>query len=208
MGPFLFQIMAPSVKRRLTPVSYAKQLLSAISYIKEQKQISNFERISKYLQRYSDITPRRCKEHLNNAVSDGFIVEYTALGFKGQRTGLEQEGYRIPKKGEEDDVLVSLCIWDIYTVCCKRKLTLCFGTFLFVVWTALKQTVLIELHCLTLMQDNAPTQSACVTMAYLQDHKGNCMPWSAVFPYLRPIENACAIMHRELRQRPQALNSS
>ena len=65
-----------------------------------------------------------------------------------------------------------------------------------------------ERHRLTLMQDNAPTHSACVTMAYLQDHNGNCMPWSAVFPYLRPIENACAIMHRELRQRPQALNSS
>lgn len=94
------QPMAPSVRRRLTPVNYAKQLINAVLSIRQQKQIPNFERISRYLQRYTDITPRRCKEHLNNAVSDGLIVEYTAVGVKGQRTGLEQEGYRIPHPGE------------------------------------------------------------------------------------------------------------
>ncbi|XP_005089957.1 zinc finger MYND domain-containing protein 11 isoform X2 [Aplysia californica] len=95
--------MAPSVRRRHTPVNYAKQLLSAIQSIRQQKQIPNFDRISRFLQRYTDITPRRCKEHLNNAVSDGFIVEYTALGVKGQRTGLEQEGYRSTQDGDEEE---------------------------------------------------------------------------------------------------------
>lgn len=87
--------MAPLVKRRLTPVHYAKHLLNAINFIRQQKQIPNFDRISRYLQKTTELTPRKCKEHLNNAVSDGLIVEYTAVGFKGQRTGLEQEGYRI-----------------------------------------------------------------------------------------------------------------
>jgi len=95
--------MAPSVKRRHTTVDYAKQIIQAISSIKEQKQQCTFDRISKYLQRYTDITQRRCKEHLNNAVSDGFIIEYTYLGNKGQNTGKEQEGYRLPKKGEAED---------------------------------------------------------------------------------------------------------
>ena len=99
--------MAPLVRRRNTPVNYAKQLLKAIIYIREQRQIPNFDRISKYLARYTDITPRRCKEYLTNAVSDGFIVEYTTVGSKGERrNGIEQEGYRIPKKGEEEDVRI------------------------------------------------------------------------------------------------------
>ncbi|CAL1526104.1 unnamed protein product [Lymnaea stagnalis] len=92
--------MAPSVRRRHTPVSNAKQLITAILSIRQQKQIPNFDRISRYLQRSTDVTPRRCKEHLNNAVSDGLIVEYTAVGVKGQRTGLEQEGYRVPQPEE------------------------------------------------------------------------------------------------------------
>ncbi|KAH9520198.1 Zinc finger MYND domain-containing protein 11 [Bulinus truncatus] len=99
-----FKGMASSVKRRHTSVEYAKQIISAIVAIRQQKQIPNFERISRYLQRNTEITPKRIKEHLNNAVSDGFIVEYTAIGVKGQRTGLEQEGYRIPQPGEVEEV--------------------------------------------------------------------------------------------------------
>ncbi|CAG5127559.1 unnamed protein product [Candidula unifasciata] len=92
--------MAPLVRRRLTPVNYARELINAILAIRQQKQIPNFERISRFLQRSAELTPRKCKEHLNNAVSDGLIVEYTAVGVKGQRTGLEQEGYRVPQSGE------------------------------------------------------------------------------------------------------------
>lgn len=92
--------MAPLVKRRLTPVNYARELINAILAIRQQKQIPNFERISRFLQRNTEISSRKCKEHLNNAVSDGLIVEYTAVGVKGQRTGLEQEGYRVPQAGE------------------------------------------------------------------------------------------------------------
>ncbi|GFR79542.1 zinc finger MYND domain-containing protein 11, partial [Elysia marginata] len=96
--------MALAIRRRLTPVYYAQQIISAISYIRQQRQIPNFERISRYLQRYADISPRQCKEHLNNAVSDGLIVEYSAIVSKGQRTGLEQEGYRIPQAGEVEQL--------------------------------------------------------------------------------------------------------
>ncbi|RUS72494.1 hypothetical protein EGW08_019748 [Elysia chlorotica] len=96
--------MALAIRRRHTPVYYAQQIISAISYIRQQRQIPNFERISRYLQRYAEITPRQCKEHLNNAVSDGLIVEYSAIVSKGQRTGLEQEGYRIPQAGEVEQL--------------------------------------------------------------------------------------------------------
>ena len=65
--------MAPSVRRRLTPVAQARELLAAIIYIREQRQIPNFERISKYLQRYSEITPRRCKEVHRNVACFHFV---------------------------------------------------------------------------------------------------------------------------------------
>ncbi|BFZ01943.1 hypothetical protein BsWGS_04982 [Bradybaena similaris] len=94
--------MAPAVKRRLTPVIYAKQILSAITTIRLQKQIPNFERISRYVQRFSDLTEDEIKKYLNKAVYDGFIDEYTAVGVKGQRTGLEQEGYRILQPDKEE----------------------------------------------------------------------------------------------------------
>ena len=96
--------MALAIRRRHTPVYYAQQIISAITYIRQQRQIPNFDRISRYLQRYAEITPRQCKEHLNNAVSDGLIVEYSAIISKGQRSGLEQEGYRIPQAGEVEQV--------------------------------------------------------------------------------------------------------
>lgn len=94
--------MAPFQRRRLLSVNCAKRLINAIHFIRQQKQIPNFERISRYLQRFSDTSPRRIKEHLNYAISDGLLIEYTAVGVKGQRVGLEQEGYRIPHLEEEE----------------------------------------------------------------------------------------------------------
>ncbi|XP_025096070.1 zinc finger MYND domain-containing protein 11-like isoform X1 [Pomacea canaliculata] len=90
-------------KRRQAPVAIARKLLEAVSYIRQQKQIPNLERITKYMQRVYDMGANECRRQLNNTVSDGLITEYLAVGFKGCRTGLEQEGYKIPS-GEEAEM--------------------------------------------------------------------------------------------------------
>ncbi|BFZ02203.1 hypothetical protein BsWGS_05242 [Bradybaena similaris] len=95
--------MAPAVKRRLTPVVYAKLFLSAITTIRLQKQIPNFERISRYVQGLSCLTEDEIKEYLNYAVYDGFIDGYTTVEVKGQCTWLEQ-CYRILQPDEEEQV--------------------------------------------------------------------------------------------------------
>ncbi|KAL8587066.1 hypothetical protein ACOMHN_023456 [Nucella lapillus] len=94
--------MVRPVKRRMATVVQTKQLLEAVCYIRQQKQIPNLDRISKYMQREHSMSLAECRRNLNSVVNDGFITEYTALGFKGQRTGLEQEGYKIPTPEEED----------------------------------------------------------------------------------------------------------
>ena len=87
--------MVNLVQRRKATVEFTKQLLSAVTYVRQQKQIPNVDRICKYVHRTHHIPYSECCRQLNDAVEDGFIAEYTAIGFKGSRTGLEQEGYRL-----------------------------------------------------------------------------------------------------------------
>ncbi|KAK7109257.1 zinc finger MYND domain-containing protein 11-like [Littorina saxatilis] len=94
--------MVRPVKRRLATVVQTKQFLEAVIYIRQQKQIPNLERISKYVQREHNMSYGDCKRLLDSVVEDGFIMEYLAVGFKGARTGLEQEGYKIPTSEEFD----------------------------------------------------------------------------------------------------------
>lgn len=42
-----------------------------------------------------------CELELQYCVKDGLLKEYKALGFKGARVGLEQEGYKLPSIEEE-----------------------------------------------------------------------------------------------------------
>ncbi|XP_041367702.1 zinc finger MYND domain-containing protein 11-like isoform X2 [Gigantopelta aegis] len=95
--------MVRPVKRRLTPVITAIQLLDAVIYIRQQKQIPNMERLIRYMQRWHDISETDTEKHINNAVADGFLRSYTAVGTKGSKIGSEQEGFRIPDDGENEE---------------------------------------------------------------------------------------------------------
>lgn len=101
--------MVRPVKRRQAPAKVVTQLLTSISLIRQQKQIPNLDRISRYMNREYNMSNAECRRQLNNAVEDGFIIEYTAVGFKGSRTGLEQEGYRLPSPEEMEIVSIVIC---------------------------------------------------------------------------------------------------
>ena len=105
--------MVRPVRRRQATVVLTKQLLEAVGYIRQQKQIPNLERIAKYMHREYNMGHAECRRQLNYVVDDGFIVEYTALGCKGSRTGLEQEGYKIPTADELDIVSFMFCFFKI-----------------------------------------------------------------------------------------------
>ncbi|KAK7457741.1 hypothetical protein BaRGS_00039202 [Batillaria attramentaria] len=94
--------MVQPVKRRQSSCAVTKRLIEGINYIRAQKQIPNLERLSRYMQREYGTSYTECRRQLDQTVADGFIIEYTAVGFKGQRTGLEQEGYRLPADEEVD----------------------------------------------------------------------------------------------------------
>ena len=111
--------MVRPVKRRQATVSLTRQLLEAVGYIRQQKQIPNLERISKYMQREYGMGFAECRRQLNSVVEDGFIMEYTAVGFKGSRTGLEQEGYKIPTADEVDVVSLSTFLTSHSSTSCK-----------------------------------------------------------------------------------------
>ena len=87
--------MVQLVSHRRTDPQIVRKLWDAIAYIRQQKQISNIERIQRYLSREHDIPPVKVKSYLEQAVRDELIDSYTAVGFKGSRVGLEQEGFKV-----------------------------------------------------------------------------------------------------------------
>ncbi|GAB1601062.1 zinc finger MYND domain-containing protein 11-like isoform X3 [Argonauta hians] len=90
------------VCRRQAAVVQAQQLLNAITYIKQQKQIPNADRITRYMQREHRVSPSETHKQLQFAVKDSLIYSYTAMGNKGSKTGMEQKGYKI---SDENDVI-------------------------------------------------------------------------------------------------------
>ncbi|XP_050418210.1 zinc finger MYND domain-containing protein 11 [Patella vulgata] len=94
--------MSQPVKRRYSSILRAKQLLSGIAFIRQQKQIPNLKRISSYMLREHDVHEPEVQKQLNLAVKDGLIIHYTAIGSKGSKTGVEQEGYKIPQVDDSE----------------------------------------------------------------------------------------------------------
>lgn len=92
--------MVRPVKRRHSAVVKAKALINAIRYIRQQKQIPNLDRIQKYMLRVYDTKPAETEKQLQYTCKDGLIVAYNSLGSKGKKTGIEQEGFRIPDPDE------------------------------------------------------------------------------------------------------------
>ena len=83
-------------KRRLANPQTVQIIGAAISYIKQQKQIPNLDRICKYMKRETEMRTSEVDLQLQYAVKDGLIVSYKAVGFKGSKVGIEQEGFKQP----------------------------------------------------------------------------------------------------------------
>ncbi|XP_041423296.1 zinc finger MYND domain-containing protein 11 isoform X4 [Xenopus laevis] len=93
--------MARLTKRRLADTKVIQYLWTAIEVIRNQKQIANIDRITKYMTRVHGIHPKEITRQLSLAVKDGLIVETLTVGCKGSKAGIEQEGYWLP--GDEID---------------------------------------------------------------------------------------------------------
>ena len=85
-------------KRRIASTETIHHLWDAIVYVRQQKQIPNFERISNYMRRRHNLLHSDLQNQLANAVHDGLIEMKKRVGYKGAKVGIEQESYRIPEK--------------------------------------------------------------------------------------------------------------
>lgn len=92
-----------AVKRRQGCPQTALHLWDAIAYIRQQKQIPNFDRLSAYMKRVYNLNPPDLERQLKFAVSDELIVLKKSLGCKGSKVGVEQDGYRIPEEEQVRD---------------------------------------------------------------------------------------------------------
>ncbi|XP_036084147.1 zinc finger MYND domain-containing protein 11 isoform X7 [Rousettus aegyptiacus] len=88
--------MARLTKRRQADTRAIQHLWAAIEIIRNQKQIANIDRITKYMSRVHGMHPKETTRQLSLAVKDGLIVETLTVGCKGSKAGIEQEGYWLP----------------------------------------------------------------------------------------------------------------
>lgn len=85
-------------KRRIASTETIHHLWDAIVYVRQQKQIPNFERISNYMRRKHNVLHPDLQNQLECAVHDGLIEMKKRVGCKGTKVGVEQESYRTPEK--------------------------------------------------------------------------------------------------------------
>ncbi|CAH1788122.1 unnamed protein product [Owenia fusiformis] len=89
--------MVRPIRRRWCQPPIAEKFWKAIIYIRQQKQIPNNERICRYMMREHEMTKSECETELDYAVKDGLVMNYKMIGSKGVKTGIEQEGYKLPE---------------------------------------------------------------------------------------------------------------
>ncbi|XP_077579782.1 zinc finger MYND domain-containing protein 11 isoform X1 [Stigmatopora nigra] len=90
------EVMSRVEKKRLADPKVVQYVWAAIEVIRNQKQIANMDRISKYLSRVFGMHPKETARQLSLAVKDGLVVETLTVGYKGSKAGIEQEGYWLP----------------------------------------------------------------------------------------------------------------
>ncbi|XP_041099583.1 zinc finger MYND domain-containing protein 11-like isoform X4 [Polyodon spathula] len=88
--------MSRVAKKRQADPKVVQYIWAAIEVIRNQKQIANMDRISKYLTRVFGMHPKETMRQLGQAVKDGLVVETLTVGCKGSKAGIEQEGYWLP----------------------------------------------------------------------------------------------------------------
>ncbi|XP_023931028.1 zinc finger MYND domain-containing protein 11 [Lingula anatina] len=93
--------MVKPVKRRQASTIMVQQLWEGIRTIKHHKQVPNMERLARYMEREYDTRPSETANQLHFAVMDELVKSYKAVGKKGSRVGVEQEGFKLP---ETDDM--------------------------------------------------------------------------------------------------------
>uniref|UniRef100_A0A4W5PH39 Zinc finger, MYND-type containing 11 n=1 Tax=Hucho hucho TaxID=62062 RepID=A0A4W5PH39_9TELE len=98
--------MSRVVKKRQADPKVVQYVWAAIEVIRNQKQIANMDRISKYLSRVFGMHPKETARQLSLAVKDGLVVETLTVGCKGSKAGIEQEGYWLPG----DELIISLSL--------------------------------------------------------------------------------------------------
>ncbi|XP_034038256.1 zinc finger MYND domain-containing protein 11 [Thalassophryne amazonica] len=90
------EVMSRVMKKRQADPKVVQYVWAAIEVIRNQKQIANMDRISKYLSRVFGMHPKETARQLSLAVKDGLVVETLTVGCKGSKAGIEQEGYWLP----------------------------------------------------------------------------------------------------------------
>ena len=58
----------------------------------------------RYMEREHGVKKAEAERQLHYAVLDNLIHSYTGVGFKGSKTGIEYEGFRIPDSEDIDKV--------------------------------------------------------------------------------------------------------
>lgn len=104
--------MVKPTKRRSASLEVVKNLIKGVAYIKQQKQVANFDRLAKYMQREYGLKYGETQREAHNAVEDNLLVSYTAIGNKGSKVGVEQEGFKIPDE-ESPVVRESIHVYSI-----------------------------------------------------------------------------------------------
>ncbi|XP_049604193.1 zinc finger MYND domain-containing protein 11 isoform X1 [Syngnathus scovelli] len=89
-------LMSRVEKKRSADPKVVQYVWAAIEVVRNQKQIANMDRISKYLSRVYGMHPKETARQLSLAVKDGLVVETLTVGCKGSKAGIEQEGYWLP----------------------------------------------------------------------------------------------------------------
>ncbi|XP_076330060.1 zinc finger MYND domain-containing protein 11-like [Tachypleus tridentatus] len=126
------------MRRRLACPQTVQHIWDSVEYIRQQKQIPNFHRISSYMRRKYNLTSSDLEQQLNLAVQDKLVVIKKSIGCKGSKVGVEQYGYKLPYSPVERDghdwycfechcsgevLLCSACHRVFHIVCIKEDVT-------------------------------------------------------------------------------------
>lgn len=92
-----------SCKRRLSCPQTVQHLWDAIDSIRQQKQVSNLDRVANYMRRKHQLSEADTERQLGFAVRDGLMVSKKKVGSKGSKVGVEQEAFQLPNEPAERD---------------------------------------------------------------------------------------------------------
>lgn len=90
-------------KRRLSCPQTVQHLWDAIDSIRQQKQVSNLDRVANYMRRKHHLNPADTDRQLGFAVRDDLLVSKKKVGSKGSKVGVEQEAFQLPEQPVERD---------------------------------------------------------------------------------------------------------